>query len=136
MLGGSQIPQPRVGAWGQGHVFCRGPGLGSASWSPSVAGVCCAAEQRGSARPAASACLPGAGAHPRCPLPFREDIWFDDVDPEDIEAAMGPEAARIARSRLGLKESLVKEQAFGGYEGGGCAHVPRGGGLPGAPDAG
>ncbi|XP_040819314.1 RNA exonuclease 4 isoform X2 [Ochotona curzoniae] len=49
--------------------------------------------------------------------PTEEDIWFDDVDPEDIEAAMGPEAARIARSRLGLKESsvsLVKEQAFGG----------------------
>ncbi|XP_058528827.1 RNA exonuclease 4 [Ochotona princeps] len=49
--------------------------------------------------------------------PTEEDIWFDDVDPEDIEAAMGPEAARIARSQLGLKEShvsLVKEQAFGG----------------------
>ncbi|XP_062064385.1 RNA exonuclease 4 [Lepus europaeus] len=49
--------------------------------------------------------------------PTEEDIWFDDVDPEDIEAAVGPEAARIARARLGRKRSgvtLVKEQAFGG----------------------
>ncbi|XP_042536818.1 RNA exonuclease 4 [Dipodomys spectabilis] len=49
--------------------------------------------------------------------PTEEDIWFDDVDPMDIEAAMGPEAARIARRQLGQKESsisLVKEQAFGG----------------------
>lgn len=49
--------------------------------------------------------------------PTEEDIWFDDVDPEDIEAAVGPEAARIARERLGRKPSgitLVKEQAFGG----------------------
>ncbi|XP_040322535.1 RNA exonuclease 4-like, partial [Herpailurus yagouaroundi] len=46
-----------------------------------------------------------------------EDIWFDDVDPADIEAALGPEAAQIARKRLGQSESsiaLVKEQAFGG----------------------
>uniref|UniRef100_A0ABI7VUV6 RNA exonuclease 4 n=1 Tax=Felis catus TaxID=9685 RepID=A0ABI7VUV6_FELCA len=46
-----------------------------------------------------------------------EDIWFDDVDPADVEAALGPEAARIARKRLGQSESsiaLVKEQAFGG----------------------
>ncbi|XP_028919679.1 RNA exonuclease 4 [Ornithorhynchus anatinus] len=50
------------------------------------------------------------------------DIWFDDVDPEDIEAAVGPEAARIARQNLGLEEDqvpqvekvLVKEQAFDG----------------------
>ncbi|XP_025331479.3 RNA exonuclease 4 isoform X1 [Canis lupus baileyi] len=50
-------------------------------------------------------------------LPTKEDIWFDDVDPADIEAAMGPEAARIARQQLGQSESsttLVKEQAFGG----------------------
>lgn len=56
------------------------------------------------------------------PLPFREDIWFDDVDPADIEAAIGPEAAKIARKQLGQSEgsvslSLVKEQAFGGYAG-------------------
>ncbi|XP_060466319.2 RNA exonuclease 4 isoform X2 [Panthera onca] len=50
-------------------------------------------------------------------LPTEEDIWFDDVDPADIEAALGPEAARIARKRLGQSESsitLAKEQAFGG----------------------
>jgi hypothetical protein len=53
-------------------------------------------------------------------LPCREDIWFDDVDPADIEAAIGPEAARIARRQLGQRESsisLVKEQAFSGYAG-------------------
>ena len=57
---------------------------------------------------------------PFSPLPFSEDIWFDDVDPADIEAAIGPEAARIARKRLGQSESsitLVKERAFGGYAG-------------------
>lgn len=50
-------------------------------------------------------------------LPTEEDIWFDDVDPADIEAALGPEAARIARKQLGQSASsitLVKEQAFGG----------------------
>ncbi|XP_037653317.1 RNA exonuclease 4 isoform X2 [Choloepus didactylus] len=50
-------------------------------------------------------------------LPTEEDIWFDDVDPADIEAAIGPEAAEIARRKLGQSESsspLVKEQAFGG----------------------
>ncbi|XP_047279564.1 RNA exonuclease 4 isoform X2 [Homo sapiens] len=51
--------------------------------------------------------------------PTEEDIWFDDVDPADIEAAIGPEAAKIARKQLGQSEgsvslSLVKEQAFGG----------------------
>ncbi|XP_036983596.2 RNA exonuclease 4 isoform X2 [Artibeus jamaicensis] len=49
--------------------------------------------------------------------PTEEDIWFDDVDPADIEAAMGPEAARIARQQLGVKDSglaLEKQQAFGG----------------------
>ncbi|XP_032489904.1 RNA exonuclease 4 isoform X3 [Phocoena sinus] len=49
--------------------------------------------------------------------PTEEDIWFDDVDPADIEAAIGPEAARIARKRLGQSEStitLVKERAFSG----------------------
>ncbi|XP_012663679.1 RNA exonuclease 4 isoform X2 [Otolemur garnettii] len=49
--------------------------------------------------------------------PTEEDIWFDDVDPVDIEAALGPEAAKIARRQLGQSKSsvtLVKEQAFGG----------------------
>lgn len=56
----------------------------------------------------------------RSPLSFRDDIWFDDVDPADIEAAIGPEAASIARKQLGQGESsvtLVKERAFGGYAG-------------------
>ncbi|XP_015682321.1 RNA exonuclease 4 [Protobothrops mucrosquamatus] len=51
------------------------------------------------------------------------DIWFDDVDPDDIEAALGPEAAKVARENLGIKEEriqqtmepeLVKEHAFEG----------------------
>ncbi|XP_051022143.1 RNA exonuclease 4 isoform X1 [Acomys russatus] len=50
--------------------------------------------------------------------PTEEDIWFDDVDPDDIEAAIGPEAAMLVRKRLGQSKSttisLVKEQAFGG----------------------
>lgn len=49
--------------------------------------------------------------------PTEPDIWFDDVDPLDIEAAMGPEAAEMARRQLGARGSgsaLVKEQAFGG----------------------
>ncbi|KAL0606563.1 RNA exonuclease 4 [Plecturocebus cupreus] len=52
--------------------------------------------------------------------PTEEDIWFDDVDPVDIEAAIGPEAAKIARKQLGQSSgscSLVKEQAFSGYAG-------------------
>uniref|UniRef100_A0A8C9MK71 RNA exonuclease 4 n=1 Tax=Serinus canaria TaxID=9135 RepID=A0A8C9MK71_SERCA len=52
----------------------------------------------------------------------RADIWFDDVDPKDIEAALGPEAAKIARRNLGLETEqcqsvekvLVKEKAFDG----------------------
>ncbi|XP_021006615.1 RNA exonuclease 4 [Mus caroli] len=51
------------------------------------------------------------------PTPTEEDIWFDDVDPDDIEDAIGPEAAMLVRKRLGQKKrtiSLVKEQAFGG----------------------
>ncbi|KAF4016827.1 hypothetical protein G4228_007862 [Cervus hanglu yarkandensis] len=58
---------------------------------------------------------------PTAPLPpappTEDDIWFDDVDPADIEAAIGPEAASIARKQLGQGESsvtLVKERAFGG----------------------
>ncbi|KFQ17089.1 RNA exonuclease 4, partial [Merops nubicus] len=55
--------------------------------------------------------------------PKEAEIWFDDVDPKDIEAAIGPEAAKIARRNLGLetgqsKESveqvLVQEKAFEG----------------------
>ncbi|XP_016325616.1 RNA exonuclease 4-like [Sinocyclocheilus anshuiensis] len=50
------------------------------------------------------------------------DIWFDDVDPDDIEAALGPEAADIVRKRSGMLKSsaevtesvLVKEHAFEG----------------------
>ncbi|KGL77465.1 RNA exonuclease 4, partial [Tinamus guttatus] len=57
------------------------------------------------------------------PQPEEDDIWFDDVDPKDIEAAIGPEAAKVARRKLGLetgqsKESveqvLVKEKASEG----------------------
>ncbi|NXY23788.1 REXO4 exonuclease, partial [Atrichornis clamosus] len=55
--------------------------------------------------------------------PKEPDIWFDDVDPKDIEAAIGPEAAKIARRNLGLEtgestqsveQVLVKEKAFDG----------------------
>ncbi|NXA74446.1 REXO4 exonuclease, partial [Thryothorus ludovicianus] len=54
--------------------------------------------------------------------PKEADIWFDDVDPKDIEAAIGPEAAKIARRNLGLETEqsqsvekvLVKEKAFEG----------------------
>ncbi|XP_073170133.1 RNA exonuclease 4 isoform X2 [Lepidochelys kempii] len=51
------------------------------------------------------------------------DIWFDGVDPEDIEAAIGPEAAKVARRNMGIEEGkselsveqvLVKEKAFAG----------------------
>nr|XP_020461982.1 RNA exonuclease 4 [Monopterus albus] len=48
-----------------------------------------------------------------------EDIWFDDVDPDDIEATIGPEAAQIIRKKDILKNqdpemALVKEKAFPG----------------------
>ncbi|NWI70640.1 REXO4 exonuclease, partial [Todus mexicanus] len=55
--------------------------------------------------------------------PKEDEIWFDDVDPNDIEAAIGPEAAKVARRKLGLATSpskqsveqvLVKEKAFEG----------------------
>ncbi|NWW88762.1 REXO4 exonuclease, partial [Rhynochetos jubatus] len=55
--------------------------------------------------------------------PKEADIWFDDVDPKDIEAAIGPEAAKIARRNLGLEtgqsrqsveQVLVKENASEG----------------------
>ncbi|NWR33815.1 REXO4 exonuclease, partial [Tachuris rubrigastra] len=41
--------------------------------------------------------------------PKEADIWFDDVDPKDIEAAIGPEAAKIARRNLGLETGTSKE---------------------------
>ncbi|XP_067397963.1 RNA exonuclease 4 [Emydura macquarii macquarii] len=55
--------------------------------------------------------------------PAEADIWFDGVDPEDIEAAIGPEAAKVARrkmeieegkSQLSVEQVLVKEKAFEG----------------------
>ncbi|NXX91892.1 REXO4 exonuclease, partial [Centropus bengalensis] len=55
--------------------------------------------------------------------PTEAEIWFDDVDPKDIEAAIGPEAAKIARRNLGLEtdqskqsveQVLVKEKASEG----------------------
>lgn len=50
------------------------------------------------------------------------DIWFDDVDPDDIEAAVGSEAADIVRKRNGMiksdtestEKALVKEHGFEG----------------------
>lgn len=56
------------------------------------------------------------------PLVYRLDLWFDDVDPDDIEAALGPEAGQIARKMQGLPEKksdavdmiLVKDRAFEG----------------------
>ncbi|NWZ20099.1 REXO4 exonuclease, partial [Asarcornis scutulata] len=55
--------------------------------------------------------------------PKEADIWFDDVDPQDIEAAIGPEAAEVARRKLGLptgrsersvERVLVKEKSSDG----------------------
>ncbi|XP_072208803.1 RNA exonuclease 4 [Excalfactoria chinensis] len=55
--------------------------------------------------------------------PKEPDIWFDDVDPKDIEAAIGPEAAEVARRKMGLEtgqpkrtleQVLVKEKSSGG----------------------
>ncbi|KAM7370887.1 hypothetical protein PAMP_010397 [Pampus punctatissimus] len=52
--------------------------------------------------------------------PTEEDIWFDDVDPDDIEATVGVEAADIMRRKQGIWKSkdtesaLVKEGAFEG----------------------
>lgn len=63
----------------------------------------------------------------RCPYRWshllgscRDDIWFDDVDPDDIEATVGAEAAEVMRRKLGLHKAnepenvLVKERAFEG----------------------
>ncbi|KAK2884848.1 hypothetical protein Q8A73_021322 [Channa argus] len=49
-----------------------------------------------------------------------EDLWFDDVDPDDIEATVGAEAAEIMRKKQGIcknkdtESALVKEKAFEG----------------------
>lgn len=63
---------------------------------------------------------------PEVEKPPAPDIWFDDVDPDDIEAAMGPEAANVARrqegaasgnpnpTEQGLEKALVKDGAFEG----------------------
>lgn len=58
---------------------------------------------------------------------LRADIWFDDIDPDDIEAAVGLEAANIVRKRSGVTKSdpestqrsteqlLVKKSTCDGY---------------------
>ncbi|XP_068105335.1 RNA exonuclease 4 [Hyperolius riggenbachi] len=54
--------------------------------------------------------------------PPKIDLWFDDVDPDDIESALGPEAGQMARKMQGLPEKkvdtvdkvLVKDRAFEG----------------------
>lgn len=52
--------------------------------------------------------------------PTEEDLWFDDVDPDDIEATVGAEAAEIMRKKQGIQNNkdtesaLVKEKAFEG----------------------
>ncbi|XP_060613106.2 RNA exonuclease 4 [Anolis sagrei] len=51
------------------------------------------------------------------PEPRAADIWFDDVDPDDIEAALGPEVARVARKNLGIKEKETRLEKEGAFEG-------------------
>ncbi|KAM6898057.1 RNA exonuclease 4 [Lycodopsis pacificus] len=52
--------------------------------------------------------------------PTEEDMWFDDVDPDDIEATVGAEAAEIMRRKQGIQKNqdtesaLVKQGAFAG----------------------
>uniref|UniRef100_A0A4W6G4I3 RNA exonuclease 4 n=1 Tax=Lates calcarifer TaxID=8187 RepID=A0A4W6G4I3_LATCA len=52
--------------------------------------------------------------------PTEADLWFDDVDPDDIEATIGAEAADIMRKKQGIHDTkdtesaLVKEKAFEG----------------------
>ncbi|CAL8263893.1 unnamed protein product [Arctogadus glacialis] len=53
--------------------------------------------------------------------PTDADLWFDDVDPDDIEAAVGKEAADVVRRRTVQKKApqhaedgLVKSHAFTG----------------------
>ncbi|CAJ1080950.1 RNA exonuclease 4 [Xyrichtys novacula] len=54
------------------------------------------------------------------PKVTEEDLWFDDVDPDDLEATVGAEAADIMRKKQGIRKSndtesaLVKEKAFEG----------------------
>ncbi|XP_058476430.1 RNA exonuclease 4 [Solea solea] len=48
-----------------------------------------------------------------------DDLWFDDVDPDDIEATVGSEAADIMRKKQHIQtkdaeSALVKEKAFEG----------------------
>ncbi|XP_053335276.1 RNA exonuclease 4 [Clarias gariepinus] len=40
--------------------------------------------------------------------PTEADIWFDDIDPNDIEAAIGSEAANIVRKRSGVTQADAK----------------------------
>lgn len=56
------------------------------------------------------------------PCRCRDDLWFDDVDPDDIEMAIGAEAAEIMRRKQGTQKkdnstesALVKEKAFEGW---------------------
>uniref|UniRef100_A0A4W5PQW3 RNA exonuclease 4 n=1 Tax=Hucho hucho TaxID=62062 RepID=A0A4W5PQW3_9TELE len=54
--------------------------------------------------------------------PTESDMWFDDVDPDDIEATVGTEAADIMRKIQGTQKTdaqttekaLVKDRAFEG----------------------
>lgn len=52
--------------------------------------------------------------------PKEDDFWFDDVDPDDVEATVGSEAAEMMRKKHGLVKTpdveslLVKERAFDG----------------------
>ncbi|KAM4524293.1 RNA exonuclease 4 [Odontesthes bonariensis] len=52
--------------------------------------------------------------------PTEDDLWFDDVDLDDIEETMGAEAAEIMRKKQGIQKktntdsALVKEKAFDG----------------------
>ncbi|XP_020313150.1 RNA exonuclease 4 [Oncorhynchus kisutch] len=54
--------------------------------------------------------------------PTESDMWFDDVDPDDIEATVGTEAADIMRKIQGTRKTdaqttesaLVKDRAFEG----------------------
>lgn len=39
---------------------------------------------------------------------LRADIWFDDIDPDDIEAAVGSEPADIVRKRTGVTKTDAK----------------------------
>ncbi|XP_013863725.1 RNA exonuclease 4 [Austrofundulus limnaeus] len=52
--------------------------------------------------------------------PTEEDLWFDDVDPDDVEETIGAEAAEIMRRKQGVHKSLHTESALvkeKGFEG-------------------